>query len=99
MDELVIIETGHIDARFKHEEPTYICITTGQVFMYNLKMANINARNVVVSNVVNTYYTTNQYSCVRQIHTYQTLLYTTREVGKSGLLMLLAVVSCPGLSV
>jgi hypothetical protein len=25
--------------------------------------------------------------------------YTTREVGKSGLLMLLAIVSCPGLGV
>ena len=31
-------------------------------------------KHVVVPNVVNTYYTTNKYSCVRHRHTYHTLL-------------------------
>jgi len=38
--------------------------------MYNLKMAIIKPKHVVVPRVENTLYSTNKYSCVRRVHTF-----------------------------
>ena len=49
MRELVIIETGHIDARFKHEENSLVCMIPNTPFVITHPISEItNAKTVAL---------------------------------------------------